>query len=89
MRVDEDIKIEYTGLRPGEKMYEELLMDEENTLPTKMKGIMISTGKEVEFDDVEAKLKSLELVLEADDAKALDALEAAVPTYTYTPNEKG
>ena len=89
LRVDEDIKIEYTGLRPGEKMYEELLMDEENTLPTKMKGIMISTGKEVEFDDVEAKLKSLELVLEADDAKALDALEAAVPTYTYTPNEKG
>ena len=89
LRVGEDIEIEYTGLRPGEKMYEELLMDEENTLPTKMKGIMISTGKEVEFDDVEAKLNSLELVLEADDAKALDALEAAVPTYTYTPNEKG
>jgi len=89
LRVDEDIKIEYTGLRPGEKMYEELLMDEENTLPTKMKGIMISTGKEVAFDDVEAKLNSLELALETDDATALEVLEAAVPTYTFTPNEKG
>ena len=89
LRVDEDIKIEYTGLRPGEKMYEELLMDEENTLPTKMKGIMISTGKEVEFDDVEVKLNSLERALEADDATALETLEAAVPTYTFTPNEEG
>lgn len=89
LRPDEDIKIKFTGLRPGEKMYEELLMDEENTLPTKMKGIMISTGKEVAFDDVAAKLDRLEEVLDADDATALEALEAAVPTYTYTPNEKG
>ncbi|MBP3867469.1 MAG: polysaccharide biosynthesis protein, partial [Eggerthellaceae bacterium] len=88
LRPDEDIKIEFTGLRPGEKMYEELLMDEENTLPTKMKGIMISTGQEVAFDDVAAKLERLENVLDADDATALEVLEAAVPTYTYTPNEK-
>ena len=89
LRVGEDVEIEYTGLRPGEKMSEELLMDEENTLPTKMKGIMISTGKEVEFDDVEAKLNSLKLALEQDDATALETLETAVPTYTFTPNEKG
>ena len=88
LRPDEDIKIEFTGLRPGEKMYEELLMDEENTLPTKMKGIMISTGQEVAFDDVAAKLERLENVLDADDTTALEVLEAAVPTYTYTPNEK-
>ena len=45
--------------------------------------------REVAFDDVEAKLNSLELALETDDATALEVLEAAVPTYTFTPNEKG
>ena len=89
LRVDEDIKIEYTGLRPGEKMYEELLMDEENTLPTKMKGIMISTGKEVAFEDVISKLDLLHEALDQDDEAALAALKDAVPTYTHTPNEKG
>ena len=86
LRVDEDIKIEYIGLRPGEKMYEELLMSEENTLPTKMKSIMISTGKDIGYDQVEAKLAMLEEALEADDEAALKALSEAVPTYTYTPN---
>ena len=86
LRVDEDIKIEFVGLRPGEKMYEELLMTEENTLPTKMKGIMISTGKSVGYEEVEAKLAELADVLDEDDDRALAALSHAVPTYTITPN---
>jgi len=85
-RVDEDIKIEFIGLRPGEKMYEELLMNEENTLPTQMKGIMISTGKEVCYSEVEQKLTALAESLGVDDAAALDALVQAVPTYTVTRN---
>jgi FlaA1/EpsC-like NDP-sugar epimerase len=87
LEVDKDIKIVYTGLRPGEKMYEELLMNEENTLPTTMKGIMISTGKEVSFEEVESKLEALEDALSKDDQTALRTLEKAVPTYTYTPND--
>ena len=87
LRVDEDIKIVYTGLRPGEKMYEELLMDEENTLPTKMRSIMISTGVSVGFDEVEAKLMRLREALDEEDSEALVALEEAVPTYRVTPNE--
>ena len=87
LRVDEDIKIEFTGLRPGEKMYEELLMDEENTLPTKMRSIMISTGKSVGFAEVESKLGVLHEVMDADDEAALQALERAVPTYHVTRNE--
>ncbi len=86
LRVNEDIKIEFTGLRPGEKMYEELLMDEENTLPTRMRSIMISTGKSVGFEEVEAKLAMLSAAIEQDDAHAFEALAQAVPTYTQTPN---
>ena len=86
LRVGEDIQIEFTGLRPGEKMYEELLMDEENTQPTKMKSIMISTGRSVGFQEVESKLASLHEALSQTDEEALKALEQAVPTYTVTKN---
>ena len=87
LRVGEDIQIEFTGLRPGEKMYEELLMDEENTISTKLKGVMISTGRSVGFDEVEAKLASLHEAIEMDDESALEVLSKAVPTYTVTKNE--
>ena len=86
LRVDEDIKIEYIGLRPGEKMFEELLMDEEDTLPTNMKSIMISTGCKVGFEEVEQKLTMLRAAVEESDETAFEALEKAVPTYTRTPN---
>ena len=89
LRVDQDIKIVYTGLRPGEKMYEELLMNEENTLPTKLKSIMISTGKEVSFEEVESKLDILRDSLELTDKEARDALERAVPTYNPPENVLG
>lgn len=88
LRTPEDIAIEFVGLRPGEKMYEELLMDEENTLPTKMRSIMISTGKSVGFDEVEAKLGRLRAIIDSSDEEALAVLEEVVPTYTVTKNEK-
>ncbi len=86
LTLDKDIKIVFTGLREGEKMYEELLMNDENTLPTKMKGIMISTGKEVSYSEVESKLEALEDAVESDDETALHVLERVVPTYTITHN---
>ena len=86
LEVDKDIKIVYTGLREGEKMYEELLMNEENTIPTKMKGIMISTGKEVGYSEVDRKLNELKEAMAGDDETALHVLEHVVPTYTITHN---
>jgi FlaA1/EpsC-like NDP-sugar epimerase len=54
-----DIKIEYTGLRPGEKLFEELLNDNENTMPTHHEKIMIGRVREYVFTDVEKAIYSL------------------------------
>lgn len=87
LRPEKDIKIEFVGLRAGEKMYEELLMDEENMLPTKLRSIMISTGKSVGFEEVEEKLAKLHDAVNADDEAALQALCQVVPTYRITKND--
>ena len=82
----QDIEIEFTGLRDGEKMYEELLMDEESTLPTSNKSIMVSTGQEISYDVVAAKLDELRASIEMTDEQAISILEDAVPTYHHTVN---
>ena len=84
---DEDIKIEFTGLREGEKMFEELLMDEETTIPTPHKSIMVSKGREISYENIESKLSDLERVIEQTDEQAIRMLEETVPTYHYTPNK--
>lgn len=82
----QDIEIKFTGLRDGEKMYEELLMDEESTLPTKNRSIMISTGQEISYEEVAEKLRELELAVSKSDSEAIRILEEAVPTYKHTVN---
>jgi FlaA1/EpsC-like NDP-sugar epimerase len=54
-----DINITYSGLRPGEKLYEELLTDGENTIKTYHEKIMISKVRDVEFDAICACMDSL------------------------------
>lgn len=83
---DVDIKIVFTGLREGEKMYEELLMEEESTVPTANKSIMVSKGQEISYEQVAEKLEELEHAIEGTDEEAIAILEEAVPTYTHTPN---
>lgn len=77
-----DIEIKVTGLRPGEKMYEELLMDTEKTLPTDNKDIMISTGDALDLSTVQSKLNLLERCLDKDNATIKRTLAKVVPTYT-------
>ncbi|RZK50007.1 MAG: polysaccharide biosynthesis protein [Pedobacter sp.] len=50
---NQDIKIHFSGLRPGEKLYEELLNDKENTMPTHHEKIMIGKVREYEFAEIE------------------------------------
>ncbi len=82
-RVGEEIKIEFTGLRPGEKLYEELLMDEEGMKDTANK--MIHIGKPIELDEHEffAQLKRLkdECQIESSDIRPL--IQEIVPPYHY------
>jgi FlaA1/EpsC-like NDP-sugar epimerase len=56
----EDIEIQYTGLRPGEKLYEEVLATEENTVPTHNEKILSAKVRNVEASELKEKLARLE-----------------------------
>ena len=59
LRYPEDIDIKVTGLRPGEKLYEELLANGENTMPTYHKKIMIGKVRELDYNFVRTKIDEL------------------------------
>ncbi|KQC29329.1 polysaccharide biosynthesis protein [Flagellimonas eckloniae] len=59
LKYPEDIDIKITGLRPGEKLYEELLANGENTLPTYNKKIMISKVRELDYQKIMSKIDEL------------------------------
>jgi FlaA1/EpsC-like NDP-sugar epimerase len=54
-----DIEITYTGLRPGEKLYEELLNQKETTLPTSNQKILVAKVREYDFDIVTEQIQAL------------------------------
>lgn len=78
---NEDIMIEFTGLRPGEKLYEELLMDEEGLQNTPNR--LIHIGKPIDFDEVLFKQQLDDLYEEAnrDDIDIKAVVQQIVPTY--------
>ena len=59
LKVGEDIEIQYTGLRPGEKLFEEVLSNKENTLPTTHDRIRIAKVREYDYDEVKPVLADL------------------------------
>ena len=59
LQPNKDIEIEYTGLRPGEKLFEELLNDNENSMPTHHEKIMIGRVREYQFNEVSKQIYSL------------------------------
>lgn len=86
-KVDEDIKIEFTGLRPGEKLYEELLMNEEGLTDTENK--LIHIGKPIEFDESKfyVQLDNLKRAVEAECEDVRPLIQEIVPTYVPKHDE--
>ena len=86
---DKDIKIEYIGLRPGEKLYEEVLADSENTKPTSHDKIRIASVKQYDYD------AAVQLVNDAEDLarkvlipQLVEYMHEAVPEYARPINGK-
>ena len=82
-----DIKIEYSGLRPGEKLYEELLMSEEGLTKTANSKIFI--GKPVEFDTkkVMHNLEMLKKIVDNEDVELIDSVMRAFVTTYIRPED--
>jgi FlaA1/EpsC-like NDP-sugar epimerase len=79
----EDIKIKIIGLRPGEKLYEELFSDEEQQLPTHNPKINIAKVAEVDYDCIIPKINNtLKTVYEKSGTEVVEAMKEIVPGYT-------
>src|SRR5690625_5117201 len=85
---EDDIKIEFTGLRPGEKLYEELLADEENTTKTHHEKILIghATSRFSGEELIELCNQLKEITNTYNDIKAVKILKKLVPEYKQTKN---
>ncbi len=69
--LDKDISITFTGLRPGEKLYEELLADHENSLPTHHSQIMVAKVKEYDFYTINTTINELIALFDKQDNKLI------------------
>lgn len=82
LEVDKDIQIKFTGLRPGEKLYEELLNDKENTLPTHHPQIMIAKVIANDFTKISTLISELiELYDAADNTAIVRKMKSIVPEF--------
>lgn len=81
-----DIQIEITGLRPGEKLYEELLIGD-NPKPTSHSRIMKANEEFIGWEDLESKLNALEMVLNINDVSVIRLMMTQLVS-GYTPNEE-
>lgn len=81
LKYPEDIDIKVTGLRPGEKLYEELLANGENTLPTYHKKIMISKVRDLEYTQIRSKIDQLCVSNMFFDVDTVKLMKKIVPEY--------
>jgi len=82
LRVDKDIEIKYTGLRPGEKLYEELLNNDENTLPTHHPKILIAEVNTPSYAYMEIATNDLNHLLSSGNNNSLVAkIKEIIPEY--------
>ena len=87
LRYPEDIDIKVTGLRPGEKLYEELLANGENTLPTYHQKIMISKVRELNYAEVRSKVDELCVSNMFFNGDTVKLMKEIVPEYVSNNSE--
>lgn len=78
---DRDIKIEFTGHRPGDKAFEELLTDDEGLTATEHKKIFVAKPEDVDINDLIQKIEKLKSVVYEDDEIIKKVIAEVVPTY--------
>ncbi|MDO6759426.1 nucleoside-diphosphate sugar epimerase/dehydratase [Tamlana sp. 2_MG-2023] len=81
LRYPEDIDIKITGLRPGEKLYEELLANGENTLSTYHKKIMISRTRELQYAKVKSEIEELCMINRFQNNNIVLKMKRLIPEY--------
>src|SRR3954451_21687143 len=81
LKAGRDIEIHYTGIRPGEKLYEELAGDDEQTCPTSHRKIRVWKLPPATSEDVERMLSEISHVTEAAPEEVVAALSRCVPEY--------
>lgn len=83
-----DVEIRFTGLRPGEKLFEELLMNEEGLKSTENKKIFIGNQIAIDEEDLLSKLEKLQKYADKNDSAAtVDMLSEIVPTFKHKTND--
>jgi len=85
---EDEIAIEFSGLRPGEKLYEELLADDEHTLPTPHEKLRIASAREVDKKWVNLLLEWIGTTLEKDEQLVKEELKAWVEEYQGDVNAR-
>lgn len=82
LQVDKDIKVIFSGLRPGEKLYEELLNEKENTYPTDHSRIMIAKVRQYDYNEIKIKYDNFASVLATkDNFKIVGYMKFIVPEF--------
>ena len=87
LRYPEDIAIEFIGLRPGEKLYEELLSSEENTIPTYNEKIMIAKVNQIDFKRAKERIIDLVKLESINNTAIVSKIKAIVPEYISNNSE--
>tara|TARA_B100000676_G_scaffold249688_1_gene253875 strand:+ start:25 stop:1719 length:1695 start_codon:yes stop_codon:yes gene_type:complete len=82
LKPEKDIKINFTGLRPGEKLFEELLHDSESSIQSAQEGVLVAATRIVDLKEINENLDKMELALEKNNIKELnDIIRHCVPEY--------
>ncbi|MEN8124014.1 MAG: nucleoside-diphosphate sugar epimerase/dehydratase [Bacteroidota bacterium] len=86
-RYPEDIDIEITGLRPGEKLYEELLANEEDTIPTYHDKIMIAKTQKIDYNKLKIEIEKVMVLDNLSSQEIVSKLKSIVPNFISNNSE--